>query len=269
MIGTGLEPFVPFPKQVLSDRKSGKITPNEYELYMFVRHGGNPYGVTSVSLEGLLADFAHHRWKDKNYVNKLLLSLKRKRYLHYDDRVGHRGSFEVHFSQFATPDGHITRLHDDTPPPENSGLLRTPTSTKSEVHPSITPPSPRLNVKKEQGMRSIGELLISNGRASYTETDTNKRNNRFIKKKSEITPTSFVPTTHEEEECKRYALELGEASMRFLLGKMHTHGFDVIEGAWGVYCHDVPDKSKIRNKRAYFNKILTQRIEELGREKTI
>lgn len=267
MTSSGLKDFVPFPRQVLADRKSGKLTPNEYELYMFVRHGGNPYGVASVSLEGLFADFSHHKWKDKNYVNKLLLSLRSKRYLHYDDRTGRRGSFEVRFPEFFTPTGGTTRLPDDAKTSEDRRLVPDPITTGSEVRQSITPLSPRSDVKKDGEIRSVGEIILAKGRGPYTDTNTDKENNRSLKSSFKNTPSSFKPTGHKEETCRSIALELGEASMDYLLGILHKHGFDVIEGAWGVYRQDVKDKGAIRNKPAYFNKIIAQRVEGLARGK--
>lgn len=268
MTNKGLTDFIPYPRQVLADRKSGKLTPNEYELYMFVRHGGNPYGIASVSLEGLLADFSHHDWEGKNYVNKLLLSLKRKRYLHYDDRSGRRGSFEIRFPEFATPTGGITHLHDDVPTPEEKRLVSTPITIKSEVRQSYTPPSPRLEVKRDGEIRSIGESIHNKDRDPYTDTDTYKENNRPLKRDSKIAPRQFRPSSHEEGKCQEIAIDLGEESMDFLLGTLHKHGFGVIEGAWGVYCHDLSGKTEMRNKRAYFNKMVSQRIEDLAKPKT-
>ena len=74
------ESWVSFPRKIRRDRLDGNMTPSEYELYVWMRHGADPYGMIVISLEGLVADFSHRAW-GKNHLNKLLLSLREKRYL--------------------------------------------------------------------------------------------------------------------------------------------------------------------------------------------
>lgn len=248
-----LDQFVPFPRSVLTARKDGTLTPNEYELYVFIRHSANPYGITTVSLEGLTADFRHNRWS-KNQINKILLALKRKRFLDYPKRSGRHGSFDVRFPQFCTPDKHITRLKDQSAP----SLTRSEPPIPAEARPRSYRESPRLEEEKEHNLKPVSELVANRIRSSYNDNENIPRDSRFPKQ----SPQSFKAENHQEEVCREIALAIGEDSMAFLLGTKHKHGFHPIERAWGVYRQDIRDKSVIQNKAAYFNAILSSLLKK-------
>jgi hypothetical protein len=113
------ESWVPFPRKDLADLREGKITPSEYILYTRLRHSANPYGITTVNTEGLVSDFHDQKWSVNN-ITKLLLALKRKRYIDYPNRAGRRGSFNIKFGEFFLPTGVISKIE----MVENSGLSR-------------------------------------------------------------------------------------------------------------------------------------------------
>jgi len=89
-----LDSFVAFPRKIKSDLLNGTLTRNEYLVYGYLRLSGNPYGVATTSLADIRADIFRNEI-GTNYCNKILLSLKRKRYIYYKRRAGSRGSFEV------------------------------------------------------------------------------------------------------------------------------------------------------------------------------
>lgn len=245
--------FVPFPRSVLSSRRSGSLTPNEYDLYMFTRHGANPFGVASVSLEALEADFGRRGW-EKNYINKLLLSLRSKRYLHYLRRSGRRGTFEIFFPEFLTPTGHITGKSWENV----EGEVIPKAISSSEVRANSTKESPKSANEVLPISEHISKHHAAGVRTPYTDTENIPKKNRFF----EQSPNSFNPNSYEEERCKEMALALGETSMGFLLGTLHKHGFPLIEHAWGIYRDDVKNKNQIENKAAYFNRVLSNLLEE-------
>ncbi|MFZ2907749.1 MAG: hypothetical protein WA014_01200 [Minisyncoccia bacterium] len=249
-----LEQFVPFPRSVLTARKDGTLTPNEYELYVFIRHSANPYGISAVSLEGLQADFRHKKGWSKNRINKVLIALKKKRFLHYAKRSGRHGSFDIKLPQFSTPDGHITRLSEASVPP----LTRSNAITQAEVRPRLHRESPKLEEEKDNEIKPVSEVIANRVQGSYTDTENIPKDNRFPKQ----SPGSFKPKNYEEEVCREIALAVGEESMAFLLGKKHKHGFIPIEQAWGIYKHDIRNKREIRDPRKYFNTLLSNLIKE-------
>lgn len=245
--GEKLRDYVIFPKYILSALRNGKITQNEYDLYAYLRHSANPYGITPVSLSALEDRYRYRGWS-KNYINKLILSLRKKAYLGYPKRSGCRGEFEVRFPDFITPSKHITRLSDD----QGSNL------DSSERSPRLHVVSPRPEIEKEHDIKPIAEVIAHRVRGSYTDIENIPKGNRLFKQ----SPNSFKPKNYEEEVCREIALELREDSMAFLLGTKHKHGFRSIQRAWGIYCQDIPDKAAIQNKAAYFNAILSNLLKE-------
>jgi hypothetical protein len=252
-----LDSFVPFPREVFHDLHGGKITPTEYDVYVRIRHAANPYGISTISLEGLLADFGYRGWKDKNYLNKILLSLRRKSYLHYPLRSGHRGSFEVRFPQFSTPDGVLTKAKSGGEGDVVRGQTHAQVVAPSEVRQSMTTHSQSFTSIKTLLQKAPKQNSAEKGSAAYTDTDTENENKYRSKKYWKKTPVDgFEVASHEEERCKEIAIALGEPSMDFLLGTLRQRGLRIIERAWGIYCEQ-SDKEKITNKAAYFNKIIS------------
>jgi len=103
------ENWVAMPRRFASDRRSGNISSSEFALLMWLRVNGNPYGIAVVSLKDINEDVFDGKFTI-SYVNKLILSLRKKRYIHYESRAGRRGSFEVHFGDWILPDKNIRSL---------------------------------------------------------------------------------------------------------------------------------------------------------------
>lgn len=252
-----LKNFIPYPRSILHDLHEHKLKPSEYDLLMRVRHMANPYAYAAISLEGLEADLKHRGWS-KNHINKLLLQLKSKRYLHYDDRAGRRGSFNIHFPDFVLPNGKMTELRDIASHQRgNADPINSP--AHSEVNQSLLPRSQSLPDIKASSEALVRKMTVSAPRASYNDTDKeneNKRQSYPLKRK--ILVAEFVPTTYQENECRAIAIEIREQGMEFLLGTLHKEGWSVIEQARREY--ERADKSKIKNRAAYFNGIVQKLI---------
>lgn len=104
-----MKDFVIFPRQVIRDYRDGKLSPTEFFMYCYIRLLGNPYGVSSISLENLRSDVLRGKGSN-NYVNKILLSLKGKKYIHFSPRTGRRGSFTVQLGNWKLPNKTIKRI---------------------------------------------------------------------------------------------------------------------------------------------------------------
>lgn len=99
--------FVILHRKIAADRRNKKISRNEYLVYVWLRNNANPYGISVTSLSDLNNDiFDGHT--TTNSLNKIMLSLKKKRYLYYERRVGSRGSFDVKFPDFLLPTKKMT-----------------------------------------------------------------------------------------------------------------------------------------------------------------
>jgi hypothetical protein len=243
------------------DRLNGEMLPSEYELYVWMRHGADPYGLIVLSLEGLVADFTHRGW-GKNHINKLILSLRKKRYLHYESRTGRRGSFQVHFPDFRMPNGAVSKIKIM----EKIQLPRDEASTNNTIPTEETPENPILNQSLDSQRESISKLVqafsMDKSRGSNNDTETKKEreiNRTFEEDIREIPVRGFIPNSYEEQLCLEIALKIEEHTMNFLLGTHHKFGIGVIEIAWNEY-KNVPERKsrEIENKAKYFNGIVSQ-----------
>lgn len=104
-----LENWVVFPRKIASNYRNGNLTLSEWMVYSWLRQNANPYGITTASLSGIAEDMFGNE-KKKNNANKILLSLKNKRFIYYETRRGSRGSFDIHFGDFILPTGLIRTL---------------------------------------------------------------------------------------------------------------------------------------------------------------
>lgn len=98
------EGWVNFPRYITSLFREGIINLAERNLYVWARLNANPYGIYSTSIEQLAFDVFNGK-KTGNYINKLLISLKKKGLIWYKRRQGFKGTFEIHFDDFLTPKG--------------------------------------------------------------------------------------------------------------------------------------------------------------------
>lgn len=101
--------YTTLPRAIWSDWENGKLSTPERNLLYVLRAKGNPYGYCSADMAGLAMD-AFNSPVDKSYINKLLLSLRSKKYVWYQDRQGRRGSFQVHLDLWLMKDGHLGTL---------------------------------------------------------------------------------------------------------------------------------------------------------------
>src|SRR3989344_8387522 len=154
-----LSNWIPFPRKIASDYKNGIITRAEYHVYCHIRLQCNPYGIATIHLDALKDDVfgseSSEKSVTKNYVNKILLSLKSKRMLFYENRTGRVGSFEVRFPNFITPGKHLTAINN---------LFETEIS-KKDTHPS--------NAEQSEAITEVGGI---NQKIKLPENIINKAN---------------------------------------------------------------------------------------------
>jgi len=266
--------YVIFPRKLKSDYLEGKITRNEFFTYSWLRLSANPYSICIISLSDIKNDVLKGRVSE-NYVNKILLSLKSKKYIHYSNRKGRRGSFEVHIGDFLLASGKISNLDHLFEQEKVRGLNTTTTTNKSEVKPEVESASQRLNEQKNQLNKHLS-MPDNNERVRGDNNDNDNNNNndiidsksnlnnscRGIESNNKVIPVNgYMPESYEKEECWRIAKWLEESDMRFILSIYEKHGLAPIQRAWNVIKEITEENpNKIEDKRKYFNKLVRDLI---------
>lgn len=248
-----IEPYVIFPRYIPSDFKSGKLTPNEWKLYSWLRQNMNPYGITTTGVSSIQDDIFNG--VSKNYIEKLLLSLRRKRYLHFDNRQGRRGSFEVRFGDLITPNGVIVSIahyfddreviSEDTS--KFGGGEQVGNNTDVESHKSKEQKEAEVN--RFSATPETPQVI-----SPYNEYNTENINTTSPFKG--IPVVDFHPQTNGESVCKRIALELKEEYINSLLKILRTDGFSRLEEAMEIYREHKAQGKKIEKSGAYFHGII-------------
>lgn len=263
-----LKNFVIFPRKIAFDLREGLITRDEFLIYAWLRLTANPYGKSVTSLSNL-SDDLFGSGKTENYMNKLLLSLKSKRFIYYKKRSGRRGTFEVLLADFLTPTKAITNLDKYFEKDGVRGLGTGIGASESEVEQSLESPSQRLETINDDIWSTVSALSLNHKARGFnndTDNDKNKEKNRrevvSFKREKNIKTEEFKPNSFEEQLCLRVALDLGEKKMNFILSILDRYGSPVIEKSWKTYELEVTHS--IDNKPAFFNTIVQRILRESG-----
>ncbi len=183
--------FITVPRHVASDYRNGIISRQERDLLCWLRCSANPFGIAPITLESIAED-CFPRGVTLNYVNRILLSLKRKRYIYYEPRSGCRGSFEVHMDEWPLPREDKTRpvqirrldklFEGNT---EVRDEKRDEVANESEADVVLASQSQRFGELKK-GVKSLSSKLSMDNvfRGSDTDTDTEKEKEFNTKRKN-------------------------------------------------------------------------------------
>jgi len=260
------------PHYIRRNFRRGKISRNELLLLLWLRAIGNPYGVSTVSLDALRDD-VFPKLK-KNTVNTTLLSLREKQYVYFELRQGsRRGSFEIHLDDWKTPKGYKTldrffsdeeRKVDKTNEDESSESEST--SNTQEKSPQVSQKSEEQNQKLMEAKRSLiskfsGGSETRQIRSYHNEHDTKTKIENYDNTSSTFKGTlkrvnDFQPNNHQEDECKRIALEIRDEYINPILSVLRTDGFARIQQAWGIFREHRKEGKQMDDPAKYFQGII-------------
>jgi len=252
------------PRYIAADYRSGKLTIPERNLLLWLRVNGSPYGITIVDM----ASYARETFNapvGKSHINRLLLSLKSKKYIWYMDRAGRRGSFDVHMGDWILPSKQLKTLDKHFGDIADRGESPDEVVTDAEVgteNPSVSQSliSEKSVSNKSQIRSQISELI--RGYDNDTNTDKNKEKESLGSlpiKKRDYSVGGFKPTSMEEQECLDIAKFIGESEVSFCLGTYNKYGMNILEKAKEEFINsDGYDK---QNPPAFFNAVVQQFID--------
>jgi len=270
MSDAGLKNYVVVPRSVASDYRNGLINRAELSTYLWMRINGNPYGIAHMSLETIAEDVLGSS-KKKNYVNKILLSLKSKRYIYYEHRSGRRGSFEVHFGEWILPG----KSEAGNPLIKNLDSYFANEAVRRKRFVLINQHSEdyaedalqfQKSESKDSGLETNKSTEESNNTFRGSDNDTYNDTDNETKRTSAfgvraISLKEFVPKSYDEELCLAFAKELGEEDMRFILGSLNKHGILVIEKAFKKV-RKAMENDYVEDRCRLFNYLVRQVAEE-------
>ena len=243
--------YVKLPRSIKTALVDGYLRFEEYSILVWLWINANPRnGRAHVSYAGLSKDFKEKY--SKNHINRLMLDLKRKKWIWFAKQQGRRSSFNVDIGSYPLSDGTFKdidfRFLQKSGRSEGATQEQTPAEVPTEVG------DVRQKLKDEKSAlveRFSFNQKSSFGRSPKNDNEKENKNNRSTRRPVR----SFTPKTYEEERCLEIAQYLEESDMSFMLSALRKHGLAKLERTY-QQMRDSPEGS-IQRKGAYFNTLLT------------
>ncbi|OGC50841.1 hypothetical protein A2716_02295 [candidate division WWE3 bacterium RIFCSPHIGHO2_01_FULL_40_23] len=215
----------------------------------------------------------------KNYVNKILLSLKSKRLLFYMDRTGRSGSFEVHFPDFIDPNKKITSIEHLFIKEASQQEVGTVGDKKSEDSTEVEVKNQKLEMLDSAGVaikQGVNDSKEFRGYNNHTDIEKKIENTLSVsnkvgnesEEKSDAeyvckNPTRlFRPSLYSELKAKEIAEAVHEQCMDNYLSLIRNEQFWALEKAYGEYKEDVANGKYVGNHAAYLTGIVRRMLKE-------
>ena len=244
--------YVKLPRSIKTALVDGYLSFEEYSVLVWLWINANPrIGKAHVSYAGLSKDFKEKY--SKNHINRLMLNLKRKKWVWFPGQQGRRSSFHVDISNYPLSNGGFIELEKRIKQKSGRSESDIPEHSPAEVPTEVSD----VRQKLESDKNSLVDRFSFNsesslGRSSKNDNENENKNNRSRGRRP---VRGFSPKSYEEQKCWEIAQELGEKDMTFILSALKKYGLTRIEEARQSVMDQPSDK--VRSKGAYFNKLLS------------
>ena len=244
--------YVKLPRSIKTALVDGYLSFEEYSVLVWLWINANPrIGKAHVSYAGLSKDFKEKY--SKNHINRLMLNLKRKKWIWFPGQQGRRSSFHVDISNYPLSNGGFVELEKRIKQKSGRSESDIPEQTPAEVPTEVSGVRQKLESDKNALVdRFSFNSESSLGRSSKNDNENENKNNRSRGRRP---VRGFSPKSYEEQKCWEIAQELGEKDMTFILSALKKYGLARIEEAYRSVMEQPSDK--VRSKGAYFNKLLS------------
>lgn len=244
--------YVRLPRSIKTALVDGYLSFEEYSVLVWLWINANPrIGRAQVSYAGLSKDFKEKY--SKNHINRLMLNLKRKKWMWFPVQQGRRSSFHVDIASYPLSNGGFVNIEvrkkQKFSRSEDTIDEHSPAEAPTEVSDVRQKLESDKNALVDRFSFTSGNPL---GRSSKNDNEKENKNNRSNRGRP---VREFSPKSYEEQKCFEIAQELGEKDMTFILSALKKYGLARIEEAYRSVIEQPSDK--VRSKGAYFNKLLT------------
>ena len=244
--------YVKLPRSIKTALVDGYLSFEEYSVLVWLWITANPrMGKAHVSYAGLSKDFKEKY--SKNHINRLMLSLKRKKWVWFAIQQGRRSSFHVDISRYPLSNGGFVDFESRSKQKYGRSEGGTDTQLPAEAPTEVSDVRQKLESDKNALVDRFSFGSESSlGRSSKNDNEKENKNNRSNRGRP---VREFTPKSYEEQKCWEIAKELEEKDMTFILSSLKKYGLARIEEAYRSVMDQPSDK--IRHRGAYFNKLLT------------
>ena len=243
--------YVKLPRSIKTALVDGYLRFEEYSILVWLWINANPRtGRAHVSYAGLSKDFKEKY--SKNHINRLMLNLKRKKWVWFAGQQGRRSSFHVDIANYPLSNGSFVDLEVRSKQKSGRSEGDIPEQSLAEVQTEVGDVRQKLESEKS----ALAERFSFNSKSSFGRSSKNVNEKENKNNRSTRRPVrNFMPKTFEEERCLEIAQYLEESDMSFMLSALRRHGLAKLEQTYKLM-RDSPER-KIENRGAYFNSLLT------------
>lgn len=251
--------YITVPRYILEDYLDKKLTRSEFILCVWIRCGADINGFTTTNVTSLRNDMFPD--VKVNTVQKLLLSLRKKKYLHFPSHQGRRGSIRIESDTWLMKTkGTKSIAHHFNQNEIISDGIPVSEST-AEPEQNLDGQNQKFIEQKEEltkGFSNFGES--SRFRSHYNEYNNKKEKNTVGATFKGTLTKDFNPTNSDEKRLKEIALELGDEYVNSLLNilRKNKRGLWAMEKALEVVQMHIEMGKPINNRPAYFHGIVKQ-----------
>lgn len=244
--------YVKLPRSIKTALVDGYLRFEEYSVLVWLWINANPrMGKAHVSYAGLSKDFKEKY--SKNHINRLMLDLKRKKWIWFPGQQGRKSSFHVDIANYPLSNGGFVELENRNKQKSGRSESGIPEQTMAEAPAEVCEVRQKLESDKNALVERFSFASENqNGRSSNNDNENENKNNRSTGRRP---VRGFTPKTYEEQRCWEIAQELGEKDMTFILSALKKYGLARIEETFRSVTEQPSEK--IRSRGAYFNKLLS------------
>lgn len=243
--------YVKLPRSIKTALVDGYLSFEEYSVLIWLWINANPrIGRAQVSYAGLSKDFKDKY--SKNHINRLMLNLKRKKWMWFPVQQGRRSSFHVDIASYPLSNGGFV----DIAHRSKQKFGRSDDDTDNHLPTEVPTEVSDIQQKLKDDKNALVDRFSFNsesslGRSSKNDNENENKNNRSRGRRP---VRGFSPKSYEEQKCWEIAQELGERDMTFILSALKKYGLARIEEAYRSVMDQPSDK--VKNRGAYFNRLL-------------
>jgi hypothetical protein len=243
--------YVKLPRSIKTALVDGYLSFEEYSVLVWLWINANPrMGKAHVSYAGLSKDFKEKY--SKNHINRLMLNLKRKKWIWFAVQQGRRSSFHVDIANYPLSNGGFVDLENRNKQKSGRSESDTDTQLLAEVPAEVSDIRQKLESDKNALVDRFSFGSESSlGRSSKNDNENKNKNNRSNRGRP---VREFSPKSYEEQKCWEIAQSLGEKDMAFILSALKKQGLTRIEEAYRSVMNQ--PSNKVKNRGAYFNRLL-------------
>jgi hypothetical protein len=234
-----------------------KITLDEFVLLLWLILRANPFnGSVNTSYIAISVELSSKY--TKNEINKICLSLKEKKYIHFKNQQGRRSSFNIEIHNFPLTNDTFKNVYGSvlSDPSRSDNTLSTP--IVAEVAPEAERTLQKLKGMKDgDNQQDNSSQSKPHSRSANNNKDIYKNNSLRIADKYAILVDDFNPETEDESFYQDIALDFGEENMSFVLSLRDKYGADEIRKAYkSMEWFSSGGEHGLNNPKAYLLSIL-------------